>query len=316
MAAVAVIAVTSIASAEPDAAALFEEGRALAAAGKQAEACAKFEQSFAIERAIGTEMNVADCHQHAGKLADAWRMFDEAARTDTKPGRAKFARERADALLAQTGEIIVRLYAPATPGLAVTIAGRHVDIATEIHERVDPGIVHIAATATDRQPFASDTQVAAGAAARVDVPPLSSSPAVITPPPPQPPVVTVPVASSTHLRRSRVIAAATLGGAGVVAIAVAGGLAISARGSYRDAFSNGSCTNGASGPVCNDAGFTATHDAGTRADLATGVAIGGAVLIGAAAAVLFTAPRDADVDALHATVVVGPSWGFAVAGRF
>ena len=314
MATVAVV--SSIAWAEPDATTLFEEGRALATAGKQAEACAKFEQSFAIERAIGAEMNVADCRQRDGKLADAWRMFDDAARTDTKPGRAKFARERADALLAKTGEIVVRLYAPATPGLAVTIAGRHVDIAPEIHERVDPGTIHVAASAVDRQPFASDTQIAAGASVRVDVPPLSSSPVVVTPPPPRPPPVVVPSASSTHRRSSRVIAAGVLGGAGVVALAVAGVLGISAHGSYTDAFSNGSCTHGASGPVCNDAGFAATHDAATRADLATGVAIGGAVLIGAAAAVFFTAPRDADVDALHAAVIVGPSWGFAVAGRF
>jgi hypothetical protein len=262
-------------------------------------------------------MNLADCREHAGKLAEAWRMFDEAARTDTKPGRAKFARERADALVAKTGEIVVRLYAPATPGLAITIADRRVDIAAEIHERVDPGKIHVRATATDRQPFDSDTQIAAGASARVDVPPLSSSPVVVTPPPaPLQPIVIPPVVSSTHRRSSRVIAAGVLGGAGVVAVAVASGLAISARSSYRDAFSNGSCTNGASGPVCNDAGFSATHDAGTRADLATGVAIGGAVLIGAAAAVFVTAPRDPDVDALHASVTVGPSWGFAVAGSF
>src|SRR5437867_2416874 len=41
--------------------ALFDEGRALAQAGKLAEACGRFEQRYALAAATGTEVNLADC---------------------------------------------------------------------------------------------------------------------------------------------------------------------------------------------------------------------------------------------------------------
>lgn len=311
--------------ADPSATALFDEGRVLAAAGKRAEACAKFEASFALERAVGTEINLADCRERDGKLGDAWRMFDEAARTDTRPGRARFARDRANALVARTGELVIRVFAPATPGLELTINGRRVASDAEVHDRVEPGAVHVAVSAPERQAFATDVQATAGATTRVDVPPLSST--VTSPPRPKPPVpattmTTTSTTPSSHTpgdvhdrrRSSYVIASGALAGAGVVALAVSGGLAISARSNYRKAF-DGHCVAGASGPVCDDTGFQIVRDAGSRADVATGTAIAGAALVAAGVVVFVLAPRDVERTSVTVAPVAG-GWGLSASGRW
>src|SRR5881394_3848972 len=83
------------------AAKLFKEGRDAIAAGKIDEACAKFEQSFKLDAAIGTKLNLADCLEKKGLIAAAYRLFDEAAveaDKSGKEGRESFARKRADAL--------------------------------------------------------------------------------------------------------------------------------------------------------------------------------------------------------------------------
>jgi hypothetical protein len=55
------------------------------------------------------------------------------------------------------------------------------------------------------------------------------------------------------------------------------------------------------------------HLAGARADLATGFAIGGAVLVGAAAAVFFTAPRE---SVRVAPIAGGGALGLGLACQF
>jgi tetratricopeptide (TPR) repeat protein len=76
---------------------LFDEARALLAQGKIAEACPVFEQSYALEPAPGTGLNVADCAERAGDVARARKLYEDAARAFDKAGktnRANFARNR------------------------------------------------------------------------------------------------------------------------------------------------------------------------------------------------------------------------------
>src|SRR5882672_5439773 len=103
---------------------LFDEGRELAKQGKYAEACDKFTQSYALDPAVGTELNLADCHEHLGHVAKAWHMFDDAAiqsEKTTNAARAKFARERADALIGKLATIVIPLGAGNVAGATVTI---------------------------------------------------------------------------------------------------------------------------------------------------------------------------------------------------
>lgn len=79
---------------------LFTQGRELMSAGLVAEACLKFEQSFAIDQAIGTLLNMASCHERSGRTIDAcggYRRVQQIARGKSD-ARERFAAEKANAL--------------------------------------------------------------------------------------------------------------------------------------------------------------------------------------------------------------------------
>lgn len=90
------------ASAEESAAArLFHEGRALLVKGRFAEACSRLEESQRLEPRLGTKLNLAFCQERRGKLATAWRAFQEAsesARAEGDVAREAFANGRMAAL--------------------------------------------------------------------------------------------------------------------------------------------------------------------------------------------------------------------------
>jgi hypothetical protein len=81
---------------------LFEEGRKLETRGDVAGACERFEQSYALDAAPGTAMNLAKCEENAENWHRAWTLYDTAADIFVRKGdgrRAKFARDRADQIL-------------------------------------------------------------------------------------------------------------------------------------------------------------------------------------------------------------------------
>ena len=53
----------------PDADTLFRQGRASAEAGDYPHACVAFTESFRLEPALGTLLNLADCEEHVGRVA-------------------------------------------------------------------------------------------------------------------------------------------------------------------------------------------------------------------------------------------------------
>ncbi len=278
-------------NAQPDrSATLFEQGRVLAAQGKYAEACARFDESYALDAAAGTEINVGDCQEHLGHLAEAWRRFDDAAtRFETAhDGRVTFARERRDALVPRIGVVVVE---HVDPSARVTIAGRVQPPSAELRDHVDPGDIEIRAGAVARH-----VHVAAGATVVVDLAP----PAI--------PQVERPEGIVERRRLGRVVLAYTLGGAGAVTGAVALGLALKARGDYNSQFDNGNCTMTSGASVCNVAGADRQRDAVGLADVGTGLAIVGIATIIAGAVVYVTAPKD--------RIVVAPIASASAAGVF
>src|SRR5438093_108268 len=91
---------------------LFADGRALLAAGKPKEACAKFDLSARKDpRAVGTLLNLAQCHEIAGEVSTAYNLYAE-ARARAKDQDLKEHREAAERKLA--------LLAPRVPHLAIT----------------------------------------------------------------------------------------------------------------------------------------------------------------------------------------------------
>ena len=109
---------------------LYQQGLALMAAGKWAEAAAKLEESNRIDPAPGTSINLADCYEHMGKLASAWTLFVEAAtifgrKTPPDP-RAETAKARAEALYPRLSRLTIEVPEAvlATPGLVVRRDGQ------------------------------------------------------------------------------------------------------------------------------------------------------------------------------------------------
>ena len=270
-----------------DADTLFEQGRALAKAGQYAEACDRFAKSLAIERTLGTELNLADCQQQLGHLREAWGLFVAAsgeAEASADAKRAKFARERATALEPRMTSVIVKLAQPALPGLTLTISGRATPPAAEIHEHADPGPIDVIATAPGR-PHVKRSQIGvAGATIVVEIPPLD--PQVATPPP------EVPIAVDGDRAAGRVRLAYGLGATGIASAITAVALTVVGRRHYTTASEGTHCRSVGNDVTCDDVGTRAIHDAQHLADVGTGFAIAAVALGGAATVVYLTAPRD------------------------
>ena len=312
---VAAVALPRAARAEhPEATRLFEEGRVLAEQGKYAEACELYAKSYELDRAPGTMLNLGDCAERDGKFRRAWLLFDAAAAEydkEKKPARARYARGRADALAPGLATVVLRLARPRTEALIVRINDRAVPPAAEIVERLDAGEVSILVSAPGHEPFSTTVNAIGGGQVAVEVPALQRRAGAGPAPGERGP--------DTRRRRSRVLLAAGVAGAGVVALGAGGLLAWSAKGLYDEQFEarDGqppACTRPASGPAeCSDAGLAAIDRARGRSHLATAAGIGGAVLVAAGAVLYYTAPR----ERVTVAPVAGPgALGLAVGGRF
>jgi hypothetical protein len=170
--------------------ALFDSAAALIAEGRHAEACPKLEEVVRlVPDGLGARLRLADCYEKAGKLASAWTAFtfaEEAARRTSDDTRARFARERAQAL--QPRLLRVRIdVAEATravPELVVKRDGRVVR-APEwgVAVPVDAGKHEIVAEAPGHVTFRAEIDVATSEV-RVEIPALArdtSTPAPLAP---------------------------------------------------------------------------------------------------------------------------------------
>ena len=135
---------------QPSAAAeaLFQEGKELMARGRHPEACAKFEASVRIERAVGAVLNLADCHERVGRTASAWSEYRDAASDAERTGdavRARFANRRAAELQPSLSRLLVGVDG-AAEGLTVRVNGR--ELARDAWSSavpVDPGSLTVEA---------------------------------------------------------------------------------------------------------------------------------------------------------------------------
>jgi hypothetical protein len=193
--------------------------------------------------------------------------------------------------------VIVKLRDPAVRGLAVRIGEHAVTPASEIRDLVEPRDIEIVATVPGRPAFRTTLHATAGATVTVVVPALSA--------PDEP--------GEPRRRRSFVYLAAGLGAAGAAGLGASLIVGLGARSDYRAALAR-ECLPAS---TVDDAGYrlcrARVDRAGARADHATGLAVAGAVLGAAAAAVFLAAPR----EALQLTpVATGRELGLGIAGRF
>lgn len=288
----AVALFADVAHAQPgDADRLFEEGRALAAAGDHGAACGKFAESYRLDPTAGTKLNLGDCTEHLGRLREALALFEEAAALFESQGetkRAAFARERARALVGRLVTVIVKVAEPTRAGLRIVIAGQEVAAASEIRTIADPGTISIVATVPERPAYATSVTSTGGATVTVEVPRFES-------------VATQVNTPSTRRSRSRVHLSWGLAAGSVATGLTAGLLTLKARSDY-DAVADGThCTAVVGGITCDATGRAEIRDAQHLADIGTVFALTSAAVGVAALIVYMTAPSERIVVAPVAT---------------
>jgi hypothetical protein len=266
---------------------LFEEGQELAKQGKWLEACTKFSESNKLERAVGTSLNLADCLVHVGKLADAWKLFDEGAAELERAGkttRAQLARGRADELSGKLATLTVKISQSDVGELTLTIAGRDVTPKPEVTQRLDPGTIVVTAAAPRRDPFKTTVTIPAGGAVTVEVP-------AFAPVHPNEEPTPAPTSEPGPRRRSRVYLAGGLGVAGI-ATAITGGVIMQvAQNHYDDTVHSSDCIS-ANPPMCYPPGLAKIADAQSLLNAGEITLVVGIIAVAAGGVVYFTAPRE------------------------
>ncbi|MGE0400775.1 MAG: hypothetical protein AB7T06_28955 [Kofleriaceae bacterium] len=287
---------------------LFEQGRSLAAAGKYAEACEKFDESYVLDRAPGTALNYGDCLEKLGQLRRAWQLFDAAAKDFARDndGRAPYARTRADGVSTKLAAITVNVANPTVPGLVIKIGDQVVTPAPQIEDRFEPGEIVITATAPGKQEFSTRANGLAGSSVIVEIPAELGGGANGAGP-------FADGASEVGPRdKKRVRLAFITGGVGVATFATSLILGMSAKSKYDDGLEDCPEMNGK--PTCATLEQKQVlDDASARANVATAFAVVGGVCIGVAAVIYFTAPR----ESLHvAPTATADSVGISLSGAF
>lgn len=298
---------------------LFDDGVALMAQGKYAEACPKLDQSQKTDPTIVTAYRLAECNEKLGKLATAWAQFIDVATLARKAGttdREETARKRAEALRPRVPRLTVTVSdeVAAQKGLVVTRDGAPIDAGVWGRELpIDPGEHRIAAAAPGKQPWEARVEVAEGAVVPVVVPVLADEPGKSGGP-------AGPGAARTDgpSGKGQRIAAVAAGVVGLTGVAVGTIFGLMASSTWDDA--QAGCVGGAPDRCTPDA-QSLGDDASTQATVSTiGFVVGGVGLAGAAVLWL-TAPSAPSRAPSGATVRVAP-WaaatgaGISAGGRF
>ena len=178
----ATLAVPTLALAGNNAAAaqaLFEEARALIAAGNYAAGCAKLEGSQALDPGPGTQYNLALCYEKVGRVGSAYRGLEgvaRLARETGKAGREDSARQKLKELRPRVSHLVITC---ADADAVVKVDGQAVEREAWSFYAVDGGAHTFEATAPNKQPFRSSLRIDAkpgdpGVEQRVAVPALAA----------------------------------------------------------------------------------------------------------------------------------------------
>ena len=148
---------------------LFQEGKQLLERGEAHAACPKLAESLRLDRATGTLLALAMCHEVEGRLASAWGEYLEVvarAKTDGRPDREEAARQWAHKLEARLSTLSIAIPAAVAeiPGLRVQRDGVSVEAPSwSTAVPVDPGPHVVTAAAPGRETWTT-TVVVAGVA--------------------------------------------------------------------------------------------------------------------------------------------------------
>jgi hypothetical protein len=285
---------TALAQNKAAAEAAFREGRELLAADRVAEACDKFSLSQRLDPAIGTLLNLADCHERMGKLASAWAEFNEAAVRAAREGqsrRAEEAERRAQLLEPRLTRLLLEVDPDNPTALAISRDSVDITLLVGTPTPVDPGEVVMEARASGYKPWTAKVAlVGEGRTIVIKVPALepdetlSEGPGTGGAGQRSAAVVLDPVVDAAP-SRTRAYAGLALGGAGVVAVGVGGVFGLRARSLWRDSRADCNEQN-----ECHGHGYDLVKDAQSAANVSTILVGGGLAVLVGGAVLWFTAP--------------------------
>src|SRR5215831_6937990 len=209
----------SRATAGPAAAeALFQEGRQLLEAGRVDEACLRLAESYSLEPASGTLLNLARCHETQGKIATAWAEYTSAARLSRAQGRedrARAAEERASALEPKLSRLKLRMSEPPAGLKVLTDAEALGEGGLGVAIPIDPGHHNVTASAKGYKTWTTTIDVKEAESREVVIPalelePIAPEPVAVNAPPIGPTSATPPeTIAPTGLSTQRTVALVT-----------------------------------------------------------------------------------------------------------
>jgi hypothetical protein len=297
---------------------LFQEARKLMDAKRYGDACPKLLESYKLDPAIGTLLNLADCYERNSQFASAWQRFREAIVLAQKLGRAnreQTARERAERVEPRVSRLTIF---SRSSGVELSLDGGPFDLSmlgTAI--ALDPGKHTVEARAKGKKPFLKTLDVSEKEhSITVEIPVLEAE--TVDPPKPKPQADALspkdeakpePKVDTSTWSRKRTFGAIGIG-VGIVGLGVGGYFAYRASSTWQEA--QAYCD----GTDCDARGIELAAQATWAGNIATATLItSGAVVI--SGGVLFYLGRTppADPQKLTTRVSIGPG-AIYVGGTF
>jgi tetratricopeptide (TPR) repeat protein len=161
---------------------LFFTARGLMEAGRYPEACAKLSESYRLDPAAGTLLNLAVCNQKIGKIASAWGEFRDAQAEARRMSRSDREQLASDAIKVLEPELpFLAIEVPpqvrAVHGLEILRNGIPIQgAAWDTELPVDPGDVEVVERAPGYKPKTLHVSVANKQHAKLDAVPLELAP--------------------------------------------------------------------------------------------------------------------------------------------
>ncbi|HTR52946.1 MAG TPA: hypothetical protein VMJ10_19665 [Kofleriaceae bacterium] len=295
------LAVPAAAQAPPsEADVAFKNGRDLLKAGKFAEACREFEHSEQLDPQLGTRFNIAQCDEKIGKIASALAIFRDLAANDTNAKRKQTSSELVAQLSPRVPKLVVQV-ATAPPHLGVMLSAAN-GSTRPIHanEPVEldfgdytvvvhgDGVVDFTGKVAVREESRTTTLAVALVPAPAPAEPAPTQPVAPREAPPDE-GGGEPAAPPHSRRKLFAVGALAVGGAAVAGGVVAGVLA---SGKWSDA--KKACDGGTTCATPDElaAANALRSQATSRANISTGLVVGGAVFAAAGVALWLTAPSE------------------------
>ncbi|HEY2410023.1 MAG TPA: hypothetical protein VGI10_28665 [Polyangiaceae bacterium] len=293
----------------PDSAAaqaLFEQGKAMLAAGRVRDACPKFEESQRLDPGSGTLLNLARCYEEEHRVASAWTKYLEAAAAAKATGNAEReneARQQAARLRPHLANLVIAVPAEvsALRGLEIVRDGEPVGTPQwGLPIPADEGEHSVVVKAPGYLPWQSAVIVKRETTTTLNVRALqpdlqSSAPLAVSNAAPSP--ARVPPESRGGTQRAFSLVAGVVG---VVGAGVGVGFGLTSKTDHDRAAKY--CNGG----TCTDPrGVTATHDAYSAGNIATAGAIVGAVGLVSALTLWLTAPSSRSEAPAQVSVGLG-----------